>query len=92
MIHILDFIYDLRRDERAREKMLSWLEAPDGGPADAGAFRLERIPGTGEVRITLRDLSYPFRWKCPDYQCPAGELAGLIRAVCKPDQGPGQAL
>ena len=47
---------------------------------------------TGEVRITLRALSYPFRWKCPDYQCPAGELAGLIRAVCKPDQGPGQAL
>lgn len=85
MIHTLDFIYDLRRDARARERMLAWLETPDGQPADAGAFRLERIPGTEEVRITLRDRSYPFRWKCPDYRCPARELAGLVRKVCTPD-------
>ena len=81
MIHTLDFIYDLRQDADARKSILRWLEVPDGKPVEVGAFRLEWLTGTTEVLISLWNQSYTFRWKCPEYQCPARELAELIRKV-----------
>ena len=83
MIHTLDFIYDLSQDAAARDTILHWLECPNKEPVHAGPFRLEHLPGTGTVRISLQDQTYPFRWKCPEYVCPAKELAELIRKVCK---------
>ena len=83
MIHTLDFIYDLRRDASARESVQHWLETPNRESVTVGAFRLELLTGTAEVRISLWDQSYPFCWKCPEYECPAKELAGLIRKVCE---------
>lgn len=83
MVHTLDFIYDLRRNVSARESVLYWLETPDGEAVTVGAFRLELLTGTANARISLWDESYPFSWKCPEYECPAEELAGLIRKVCE---------
>lgn len=83
MIHTLDFIYDLRRDAGVRESILHWLETPDEETVTVGAFRLESLTGTANVRISLWDRSYLFRWKCPEYECPAEELTRLIRKVCE---------
>lgn len=87
MIHTLDFITDLIWDKELRGRLLAWLETPGAEAVEAGAFRLEWVPETDEVQIALWDQSYPFRWKCPDYRCPAGELAGLIRARCREADG-----
>lgn len=81
MLHTLDFIYSLRQNASARESILCWLEVPGGDSVTVEAFRLEWITGTEDVRISLWDQSYLFRWKCPDYQCPAKELAELIRKI-----------
>lgn len=83
MIHTLDFIYDLRQDTNARKSVLRWLEVSDGEPVEVGVFRLEWLIGTAKVQISLWDQSYTFRWKCPEYQCSARELAELIRKVCE---------
>ncbi len=83
MIHTLDFIYDLQRDASARESVLHWLETLDGEAVTVGAFRLELLTGTANVRISLWDQSYRFRWKCPEYECPAEELAKLIRSLSR---------